>query len=85
MNDNTMIVQVLSLDTGIAGSLSDSSIDVNIAPQVEIVITSQQMGEESTLKYLESPSMISVWGNISGDRIVARILLYSNSSGSGKP
>ena len=41
MNDNTMIVQVLSLDTGIAGSMGDSSVDVNNAPQVEIVITSQ--------------------------------------------
>ena len=103
MKDNTMIVQVVSMDTGIGDVVGDSSVDVNTAPIVEIIITSkttiyrettqlsglsagsQQMVEESTLEYLNPPTMISVWGNRSGDRIVARILLYSNSLGNGKP
>ena len=103
MNDNTMIVQVVSMDTGIGSVVSDSSVDVNSAPKVEIIITSKttiyheitqlsglsasirQTVEESTLDNLNPPTMITVWGNRSGDRIVARILLYSNSLGNAKP
>lgn len=101
--DNTMTVQVVSMDVGIGGVVGDSAVDVNTAPKVEIVITSQttiyrettqpggpsasiqQTVEESTLDDLNPPTMITVWGNRSGDRIVARILLYSNSLGNAKP
>jgi len=107
MKDNTMIVQIVSLDESIGGIISDSSVDVNSAPQVEIILTGktiiyrdttqaneistddsstiQQMVEESTLDDLIAPAMISVWGNQSGDRIVARILVYSNSLTIRKP
>jgi hypothetical protein len=100
MIDNTMTVKILANVGGIAG---DSSVDINSAPKIEVIITSkttiyrdltqlnessthtQQLVEESTLDYLNPQAMISVWGNRSGDRIVARILLYSNSFADGKP
>jgi hypothetical protein len=107
MKDNTMTVQVVSLDEGLGGAVGDSSVDVNSAPEVDVIITSktiiyrdttpvsansagssssiQQTVEESTLDFLSAPAMISVWGSKSGDRIVARVLLYSNSLTIRKP
>ena len=107
MKDNTMVVQIVSLDGGIGGIVGDSSVDINSAPQVDVILTGKtiiyrditpaneisagnsatvnQTVEESTLDHLSPPAMISVWGNQSGDRIVARILLYSNSLAIRKP
>jgi len=107
MKDNTMVIQIVSLDGGIGGIVGHSSVDVNSAPQVEIIITSktiiyrdttqasaislgdnftiQQKVEESSLDGLILPAMISIWGNESGDRIVAKVLLYSNSLAIRKP
>jgi len=100
MIDNTMTVQIVANIGGIGG---DSSVDVNNAPKVEVIITNktaiyrdltqldefsaniQQLVEESTLEYLNPPAMISVWGNRSGDRIVAKVLLYGNSLAGAKP
>ena len=38
----------------------------------------QQTVEESTLDYLNSQTMITVWGRKNGDRVIADILLYMN-------
>jgi len=38
----------------------------------------QQTVEESTLDYLNSQTMITVWGRQNGDRVIADILLYMN-------
>jgi len=99
MIDNRMTVQIVADHGGIVG---DSSVDVNSAPKVEVIITSkttiyrdvsqliefsadtQQQVEESTLDYLNPPTMINVWGNRGGDRIVAKVLLDSNSLASAK-
>ena len=40
--------------------------------------TVQQTVEPATLDDLDPQSMIIVWGRRSGDRIVAKVLLYSN-------
>jgi len=107
MKDNTMAVQIVSFDEGLGGTVGDSSVDVNSAPQIDVILTSktiiyrdttqasaisagnsspmQQTVEESTLDFLSPPAMISVWGNKNGDRIVARVLLYSNSLAIRKP
>jgi hypothetical protein len=47
--------------------------------------TIHQTVEESTLDTLTPPTMITVWGRKSGDRITAEILLYSNSLNIQKP
>jgi hypothetical protein len=107
MKDNIMAVQIVSLGEGLGGTVGDSSVDVNSAPQVDVILTSktiiyrdttqasaisagnsspmQQTVEESTIDFLSPPAMISVWGNKSGDRIVARVLVYSNSLAIRKP
>ncbi|HKY55200.1 MAG TPA: hypothetical protein VJM08_12875 [Anaerolineales bacterium] len=45
----------------------------------------QQTVEESTLDYLDSQSMITVWGRKNGDRVIAEVLLYMNPSMMKKP
>jgi hypothetical protein len=45
----------------------------------------QQTVEESTLEELAPPTMITVWGRKSGDRIIATVLLFSNSLNIQKP
>jgi hypothetical protein len=103
--DNTMIIQAMSFDPGIGGILGDS-VDVNSAPEVEILMTAktsiyrdttqespssaenstiQQTVGESTLDPLTPPTMITVWGRKSGDRIIAEVLLFSNSLNFPKP
>jgi hypothetical protein len=47
--------------------------------------TINQTVEESTLDGLNPPTIITVWGRRSGDRIIAEILLYSNSLNIQKP
>ena len=91
--DNTIIVSVISFDTGIVGLSGDT-------PKVEIIVTNetiiygettdftlrspgenftvQQTVEESTLDDLNSQTMFTVWGRRSGDRVIAVILFYSN-------
>jgi hypothetical protein len=44
-----------------------------------------QTVEETTLDDLAPPAMITVWGRRSGDRIVATVLLFSNSLNIQKP
>ncbi len=41
-------------------------------------ISIQQTVEESTLDYLDSQTMITVWGRRNGDRVIAEVLLYMN-------
>jgi len=57
--------------------VSASATDGNVAIQ--------QTVEESTLEELAPPTMITVWGRESGDRIIADVLLFSNSLNSQKP
>lgn len=45
----------------------------------------QQTVEESTLDDLNPPTMITVWGRKTGDRIIADVLLFSNSLDIQKP
>ena len=45
----------------------------------------QQTVEESTVDDLVPPTMITVWGRGSGDRIVADVLVFSNSLNIQKP
>ena len=100
MLDNTMTVQIVANLGGIAGDLSvdvnsapkieviitsKTTIYRNVTQLDESSTDIEQQVEESTLESLSPPAMISVWGNRSGDRIVARILLYSNSLANGKP
>ena len=106
MKDHTMIIQAVSFDPGFGRILGDS-VDVNSAPNVEILMTAkaiiyrdttqvgvsaasgsaaiQQTVEESTLDDMVLPTMISVWGRKSGDRIIADVLLFSYSLNIQKP
>jgi hypothetical protein len=45
----------------------------------------QQTVEESTLDYLDSQTMITVWGRRNGDRVIADVLLYMNPAMIQKP
>ncbi|HEU0297038.1 MAG TPA: hypothetical protein VFR47_30140 [Anaerolineales bacterium] len=100
MVDNTMTVQIVTNVGGIVGDSSvdvssapkvevigtnQTTIYRDVTQLDESSADTQQLVEESTLDYLNLPAMISVWGNRSGDRIVARVLLYSNSLADGKP
>ena len=40
----------------------------------------QQTVETATLENLDSRSMVMVWGRKSGDRIIAEVLMYSNTA-----
>jgi hypothetical protein len=104
--DNTFVIQAISLEAMMGLVYGDSSVDVNSASKVEIVLASrtdvyrditpigqtfadegltiQQLVEESILDDLNPPTMITVWGDETGD-MLADILLYSNSLENGKP
>lgn len=45
----------------------------------------QQTVEEDTLEYLNTQSMITVWGRRNGERIIAEVLLYMNPMMIKKP
>ena len=64
---------------------SQTTIYRDVTQLGESSADTQQLVEDSTLEYLNPPAMISVWGNRSGDRIVARVLLYGNSLAGAKP
>ncbi len=105
--DHTMIIQAVSFDPGIGEVAGDSSVDVDSAPKVEILLTARttiyrdtiqlnqsassenftihQTVEESTLNNVAPPTMITVWGRKSGDRVIATVLLFSNSLNIQKP
>ena len=40
----------------------------------------QQTVEEATLDGLDSQSVVQVWGRRSGDRIIAEVMMYSNTA-----
>ena len=45
----------------------------------------QQTVEESTLDYLDSQTMITIWGRKNGDRVIADVFLYMNPAMIQKP
>ena|SRR5687768_11505981 len=45
----------------------------------------QQTVEEDTLDYLDSQSMVTVWGRKNGDRVIADVFLYLNPEMIQKP
>jgi hypothetical protein len=45
----------------------------------------QQAADEGSLDDLNSESFLSIWGQRSGDRIIADVLFYSNPQSIKKP
>ena len=83
-----IVILLVGITSFIARRMFDSNVDPEAGDDPSTrssEFTFQQFVEESTLEHLEAPSMISVRENRSDDRIVARVLLYSISSGVGKP